>query len=91
VASYPGTPASEILSAFVQMAKTEGIPAIGEWSINERVYGALAYLVTNLDRPSSSPLPGSRRGVISGWEAMGFFEGGLLHCGFIAKSTLKTR
>ena len=37
MASYPGTPASEILSAFVQMAKTEGIPAIGEWSINEKV------------------------------------------------------
>ncbi|MBM4331409.1 MAG: indolepyruvate ferredoxin oxidoreductase subunit alpha [Deltaproteobacteria bacterium] len=36
-ASYPGTPASEILSSFLQMAKAEKTPAIGEWSINEKV------------------------------------------------------
>ena len=36
-ASYPGTPASEILSAFIQMAKAEKSPAMGEWSINEKV------------------------------------------------------
>jgi indolepyruvate ferredoxin oxidoreductase alpha subunit len=36
-ASYPGTPASEILSSFVEMAKTEKSPAMGEWSINEKV------------------------------------------------------
>ena len=36
-ASYPGTPASEILSAFIQMAKTEKNPAMAEWSINEKV------------------------------------------------------
>jgi len=36
-ASYPGTPASEILSSFIQMAKTAESPAMGEWSINEKV------------------------------------------------------
>jgi indolepyruvate ferredoxin oxidoreductase alpha subunit len=36
-ASYPGTPASEILSSFVQMAKAAESPAAGEWSINEKV------------------------------------------------------
>ena len=36
-ASYPGTPASEILSAFVEMARSENSPAMGEWSINEKV------------------------------------------------------
>ena len=36
-ASYPGTPASEILSAFLQMTKAENSPARGEWSINEKV------------------------------------------------------
>ena len=36
-ASYPGTPASEILSSFVQMAKAAESPAMGEWSINEKV------------------------------------------------------
>ncbi len=35
--SYPGTPASEILSSFVQMAKAEKSSAMGEWSINEKV------------------------------------------------------
>jgi indolepyruvate ferredoxin oxidoreductase alpha subunit len=35
--SYPGTPASEILSSFVQMTKAEKSPAMGEWSINEKV------------------------------------------------------
>lgn len=36
-ASYPGTPASEILSSFVEMAKAEKVSALGEWSINEKV------------------------------------------------------
>ena len=36
-ASYPGTPASEILSSFLEMAKAEKSPAMGEWSINEKV------------------------------------------------------
>ena len=36
-ASYPGTPASEILSSFIQMAKAVESPAMGEWSINEKV------------------------------------------------------
>jgi len=37
LASYPGTPASEILSSFIQMTQTEKSPAMGEWSINEKV------------------------------------------------------
>ena len=36
-ASYPGTPASEILSSFVQIGKAAESPAVGEWSINEKV------------------------------------------------------
>ena len=36
-ASYPGTPASEILSSFLQMAQAEKSPALAEWSINEKV------------------------------------------------------
>jgi indolepyruvate ferredoxin oxidoreductase, alpha subunit len=36
-ASYPGTPASEILSSFLQMARAEKSPAVAEWSINEKV------------------------------------------------------
>jgi indolepyruvate ferredoxin oxidoreductase alpha subunit len=36
-ASYPGTPASEILTSFLQMAKAEKSPVLGEWSINEKV------------------------------------------------------
>ena len=36
-ASYPGKPASEILSSFVRMAKAAESPAMGEWSINEKV------------------------------------------------------
>ena len=43
-----------------------------------RVYGNLAYLVPDFDRPSSSALPGDRRWVISGWKAMASFEKGLL-------------
>jgi indolepyruvate ferredoxin oxidoreductase alpha subunit len=37
LASYPGTPASEILSSFIQMAKAEKSAAMAEWSINEKV------------------------------------------------------
>jgi indolepyruvate ferredoxin oxidoreductase alpha subunit len=36
-ASYPGTPASEILSAVAVFAKEEGIPLHAEWSVNEKV------------------------------------------------------
>jgi len=36
-ASYPGTPASEILSAVVAFAKETGAPVHAEWSINEKV------------------------------------------------------
>ena len=44
-ASYPGTPASEILSSIITMAKQEYIPCYCEWSINEKVAfeTALAY------------------------------------------------
>ena len=36
-ASYPGTPASEILQAVVAFAKEEGISLHAEWSVNEKV------------------------------------------------------
>ena len=36
-ASYPGTPASEILSAVVAFAKETGAPLHAEWSLNEKV------------------------------------------------------
>lgn len=36
-ASYPGTPASEILSSFLRETAAEKVPARGEWSINEKV------------------------------------------------------
>ncbi|MGD0218055.1 MAG: indolepyruvate ferredoxin oxidoreductase subunit alpha [Desulfobaccales bacterium] len=36
-ASYPGTPASEILSALVAFAKETGAPLHAEWSVNEKV------------------------------------------------------
>ncbi len=36
-ASYPGTPASEILSSFIHMGRAAESPAMGEWSINEKV------------------------------------------------------
>ncbi|HSR12306.1 MAG TPA: thiamine pyrophosphate-dependent enzyme [Thermodesulfobacteriota bacterium] len=36
-ASYPGTPASEILSSFVHMTRQAERAARGEWSINEKV------------------------------------------------------
>ena len=34
-ASYPGTPASEILAAVVAFAKETGAPVHAEWSVNE--------------------------------------------------------
>ncbi len=36
-ASYPGTPASEILAAVAAFAKEEGFPLHAEWSVNEKV------------------------------------------------------
>ncbi len=36
-ASYPGTPASEILAAVVAYAKEEGVHLHAEWSVNEKV------------------------------------------------------
>ena len=36
-ASYPGTPASEILAAVVAFAQEEGIKLHAEWSVNEKV------------------------------------------------------
>ncbi len=36
-ASYPGTPASEILSAVVAFARETGTPLHAEWSVNEKV------------------------------------------------------
>ncbi len=36
-ASYPGTPASEILSSFMSMVAEAQSPALAQWSINEKV------------------------------------------------------
>jgi indolepyruvate ferredoxin oxidoreductase, alpha subunit len=36
-ASYPGTPASEILAAVAVFAREEGLPLHAEWSVNEKV------------------------------------------------------
>ena len=36
-ASYPGTPASEILAAVAAFAKETGVPLHAEWSVNEKV------------------------------------------------------
>lgn len=36
-ASYPGTPASEILSSFTNMVSKAKSPALAQWSINEKV------------------------------------------------------
>ena len=36
-ASYPGTPASEIMGAMQAMSREEGYPIHAEWSINEKV------------------------------------------------------
>ncbi len=37
LASYPGTPSSEILPSFVKFRKEAGVPAAAEWSVNEMV------------------------------------------------------
>src|SRR5512139_2292317 len=36
-ASYPGTPASEILAAVVAFARETGAEVYAEWSVNEKV------------------------------------------------------
>ena len=36
-ASYPGTPASEIMDAIQAMSRAEGYPVHAEWSVNEKV------------------------------------------------------
>ncbi len=36
-ASYPGTPASEILTSVVAFAKETGMALHAEWSVNEKV------------------------------------------------------
>ncbi|MEW6720765.1 MAG: thiamine pyrophosphate-dependent enzyme [Thermodesulfobacteriota bacterium] len=42
-ASYPGTPASEILSAVAKLRNDRGIPMHAEWSVNEKVAFEIAY------------------------------------------------
>jgi indolepyruvate ferredoxin oxidoreductase alpha subunit len=41
--SYPGTPASEILSAVAKLAKERGVPMHAEWAVNEKVAFEIAY------------------------------------------------
>jgi len=42
-ASYPGTPASEILSSIETWGKTEGVTMHVEWAVNEKVAFEIAY------------------------------------------------
>ena len=42
-ASYPGTPASEILSSVVQWRNAHGLRIYAEWSVNEKVAFEIAY------------------------------------------------
>ncbi len=42
-ASYPGTPASEILSSVVAWGKARGLPLHAEWAVNEKVAFEIAY------------------------------------------------
>jgi indolepyruvate ferredoxin oxidoreductase alpha subunit len=41
--SYPGTPASEILSSVARLSKERGAPMYAEWAINEKVAFEIAY------------------------------------------------
>ncbi len=41
--SYPGTPASEILSAVAKISKEHGIALHAEWAVNEKVAFEIAY------------------------------------------------
>lgn len=41
--SYPGTPASEILSSLAALKKATGVPAHVQWAINEKVAFEIAY------------------------------------------------
>jgi indolepyruvate ferredoxin oxidoreductase alpha subunit len=41
--SYPGTPASEILSAVARLKKERGVEMYAEWAINEKVAFEIAY------------------------------------------------
>ncbi len=42
-ASYPGTPASEILSSVARLGKELGVPMYAEWAVNEKVAFEVAY------------------------------------------------
>lgn len=42
-ASYPGTPASEILSAVAKLSKARGVGVHAEWAVNEKVAFEIAY------------------------------------------------
>ncbi len=52
-ASYPGTPASEILAAVVAFAREEGVALHAEWSINEKVAFETAYANSQAGRRSA--------------------------------------
>jgi indolepyruvate ferredoxin oxidoreductase alpha subunit len=41
--SYPGTPASEILSATARLSRERGVPVYAEWAVNEKVALEIAY------------------------------------------------
>lgn len=43
MASYPGTPSSEILPEFIRLSKLEGLKTYAEWSTNEKVAFDVAF------------------------------------------------
>ncbi len=52
-ASYPGTPASEILAAVASFAKETGVALHAEWSVNEKVALETAYANSQAGRRSA--------------------------------------
>ena len=54
VASYPGTPASEVCETAMGLAKKNGLPCHVEWSINEKTAVEIAYANAIANRRSAA-------------------------------------
>ncbi len=54
VASYPGTPASEVCTAAMKLASEQGLPVHVEWSINEKTAFELAFTNSITGRRSAA-------------------------------------
>src|SRR5690554_6529149 len=54
VASYPGTPASEVCTAAMKLAVEQGLPVHVEWSINEKTAFELAFTNSITGRRSAA-------------------------------------